>query len=148
MIVAQARWVFTLDASPSWTVQGNAMAGEIAKLPKSSRLAIVVDPPLPHPEDVPVCLSTSLSDYRRCAYPRVAPGAYVGSREALAARATGASLIDFTSSVCPGTGACPVVIDNVIVWRDDHHLTATFAATLGPALDAKLVAILNKPHGS
>jgi hypothetical protein len=56
---------------------------------------------------------------------------------------TGAGLIDLTSAICPGTGRCPVVINNMIVWRDEHHLTATFSATLGPAIDAQLIAILN-----
>jgi hypothetical protein len=31
----------------------------------------------------------------------------------------------------------------MIVWRDEHHLTATFSTSLGPAIDAQLVAILN-----
>jgi hypothetical protein len=31
----------------------------------------------------------------------------------------------------------------MIVWRDQHHLTATFAASLAPAMDQQLVAILN-----
>jgi hypothetical protein len=30
----------------------------------------------------------------------------------------------------------------MIVWRDKHHLTATFSATLGPAIDEQLVALL------
>ena len=50
--------------------------------------------------------------------------------------------IALTDDICPGTGACPVVIDNMIVWRDPHHLTATFSRSLGPALDAKVVAFL------
>jgi hypothetical protein len=66
----------------------------------------------------------------------------MGTREQNAASATGAGLIDLTAAICPGTGNCPVVIDNMIVWRDDHHLTATFSATLGPAIDAQLVPIL------
>jgi hypothetical protein len=67
----------------------------------------------------------------------------MGSREKIAVKATGAGLIDLTAAVCPGTGSCPVVINNMIAWRDKHHLTATFATSLGPAIDAQLVAILN-----
>jgi hypothetical protein len=36
------------------------------------------------------------------------------------------------------------VINNMIVWRDEHHLTATFSASLGPAIDEQLTAILNQ----
>jgi hypothetical protein len=31
----------------------------------------------------------------------------------------------------------------MIMWRDEHHLTATYAVTLAPAIDAQLVEILN-----
>jgi hypothetical protein len=41
-----------------------------------------------------------------------------------------------------------VVIDNMIAWRDPHHLTATFSRSLGPALDAKVVAFLAGPATS
>jgi hypothetical protein len=37
------------------------------------------------------------------------------------------------------------VIDKMIVWRDQNHLTATFCANLGPSLDAKLRAVLASP---
>jgi hypothetical protein len=30
------------------------------------------------------------------------------------------------------------VVDNTIVYRDDHHLTATFAASLAPILGERL----------
>jgi hypothetical protein len=67
----------------------------------------------------------------------------MGTREVAASKATGAGLINLTSAICPGTGDCPVVINGMIVWRDEHHLTATFSTSLGPAIDAQLVAILN-----
>jgi hypothetical protein len=116
----------------------------IRKIPTSSRVVIIQDPPLPTYENVPECLSAHLSDYRKCAYSRrVGFGSAMGTREQAAAKATGAGLIDLTAAICPGTGDCPVVIDNMIVWRDEHHLTATFATSLGPFIDAQLVAILD-----
>jgi hypothetical protein len=115
----------------------------INKIPKSSKVVIIQDPPLPTAQSVPECLSSYLNDYRRCAYTRaVGFGSYMGTREQNAAKATGAGLIVLTDQICPGTGSCPVVINNIIVWRDQHHLTATFATTLGPAIDEQLVAIL------
>jgi hypothetical protein len=39
------------------------------------------------------------------------------------------------------------VINGMIVFRDQHHLTATFSASLGPVLDQKLVAILDASPG-
>ena len=41
--------------------------------------------------------------------------------------------LDLTDVICDAE-ACPPVIGNVQVYRDKHHLSATFAATLAPAL--------------
>jgi peptidoglycan/LPS O-acetylase OafA/YrhL len=144
-IISQSRWIFPLDnANANVTAESNALIRMIQKLPASTRVVIIADPPLPTADSVPDCLSAYLTDYRRCAYSRtVGFGSAMGTREKNAAAATGAGLIDLTPEVCPGTGACPVVINNMIAWRDAHHLTATFATSLGPAIDAQLVAILN-----
>ena len=36
--------------------------------------------------------------------------------------------------ICPGDRCSPIV-GNVLVYRDKHHLTATYAATLASALE-------------
>jgi hypothetical protein len=142
-VVAMSHWVFNVNrADLSWEAQGRAMAREMSKLPASTRLVIVGDPPLPHLENVPACLSVYVSDYAHCSYPRVLYGANTGLRETLAAGMAGALYIDLTPDACPGTGRCQVVINNMIVWRDDHHFTATFARSLGPSLDARIVPFL------
>ena len=142
VIISMSRWIFTAS-NVGVTTQTNALISMINKIPKSSKVVIIQDPPLPTAQSVPECLSSYLNDYRRCAYTRaVGFGSYMGTREQNAAKATGAGLIVLTDQICPGTGSCPVVINNIIVWRDQHHLTATFATTLGPAIDEQLVAIL------
>lgn len=40
---------------------------------------------------------------------------------------TGVTLIDLTDAICP-TDPCAPVIGGVLVYRDDHHLTATYGA--------------------
>ncbi len=144
IVVSGSRWIFTANtAEENVTSETQALIRMIGKLPTSSKVVIIQDPPLPTSVKVPDCLSTYLNDYRRCSYTRkVGFGSGMGLREKAAASATGAGLIDLTDQVCPGTGNCPVVINNVIVWRDEHHLTATFSATLGPAMDEQLVQIL------
>jgi len=145
VIISMSRWIFTANtAEENVTTETDALIRMIRKIPAASRVVIIQDPPLPTSEKVPDCLSNNLSDYRRCAYTRrVGFGSAMGTREVAAAKATGAGLIDLTAAICPGTGNCPVVIDNMIVWRDEHHLTATFSTSLGPAIDAQLVAILD-----
>jgi peptidoglycan/LPS O-acetylase OafA/YrhL len=145
VIISMSRWIFTAnEAEENVTAETSSLIRMIGKIPTSSRVVIIQDPPLPTAENVPDCLSSNLSDYRKCAYSRrVGFGSAMGTREQAAAKATGAGLIDLTAAICPGTGDCPVVIDNMIVWRDEHHLTATFATSLGPFIDAQLVAILD-----
>jgi peptidoglycan/LPS O-acetylase OafA/YrhL len=48
----------------------------------------------------------------------------------------GVDVIDMTDGVC-GPQTCDAVVGNVIVWRDKHHLTATYAAALAPYLARK-----------
>jgi peptidoglycan/LPS O-acetylase OafA/YrhL len=145
IIVHMSRWVFNVNAADAgWTAQGNAMAREMEKLPKASKVVMITDIPDPWNFSVPECLSANLTDYRKCNYSRAtAYNSYYGKREAVASKAAGVPLIDLASSICPGNGVCPVVIDDMIVFRDQHHLTATFATSLGPEIDRQLVAILS-----
>jgi peptidoglycan/LPS O-acetylase OafA/YrhL len=45
----------------------------------------------------------------------------------------GAGLVDLTRAFCEGD-VCPAVIGHVIVYRDEHHITATFSKTYAPYL--------------
>ncbi|GAA1725656.1 acyltransferase family protein [Microbacterium paludicola] len=52
-----------------------------------------------------------------------------------------AALIDLTDLFCT-EGICPPVIGGVVVYRDGHHLTATYATTLSPTLADRIDAAL------
>ena len=118
------------------------LAQEIAKLPTTTRVVIISDPPLPGTLDEPDCLSVYRQDYRRCAFSRTASGTDLGQRETMAAQASGARVLDLTDQICPGSGDCPALINNLIVWRDNEHLTATFVRSLGPIFAQRLESIL------
>lgn len=47
------------------------------------------------------------------------------------------TLMDLTEHVCPG-GDCDAVVGNVLVYWDHSHITATYAATLAPAVESAL----------
>ncbi|MCX4097583.1 acyltransferase family protein [Nocardia sp. alder85J] len=49
--------------------------------------------------------------------------------------------IDLTNAVCTPE-VCPAIAGNVLVYHDEHHLTATYARTLAPELDRQLKPIL------
>ena len=100
--------------------------------------AIIVDTPISK-YNVPSCLSAHRSDVRPCETVRsFALGTSPGVVETTAATALGAPLIDVTSLMCPPGPTCPVVINGMIVYRDNQHMTATFAASLRPNLEAAL----------
>lgn len=140
VLVSNSRWVFPLNnVDKSRAREGAALARMIGQIHR--RVAIIIDVPLPY-NDVPACLAAHASDVRQCAVPRSQDlGDGMGVMEKIAAAATGAGLIDLTAGICPGSGPCPVVINNMIAYRDGHHLTATFSRTLGPMLDRRLRAL-------
>ena len=97
----------------------------------------------PAPEfDVPVCLSAHIRDVTQCATPRAT--AYTWRHRTLEVTATKATpkttLVDLSTAICP-YDPCPAVYNGMIVYRDNFHLTATFAAYLAPQLAAALPAI-------
>jgi peptidoglycan/LPS O-acetylase OafA/YrhL len=147
VVISMSRWIYSSDpGSQTVLAQTSALIRMIGKIPKASKVVIIADPPLPTANKVPTCLSKpnpGFYDYRTCSYTRTTGfGSYMGQREKAAAKASGAGLIDLTSTICPGTGNCPVVQHDMIMWRDQHHLTATYSTSLGPAIDAQLVDIL------
>ena len=145
IIISMSRWIFTHDpGQENVTDEAAALIRMIKKLPAASKVVIIQDPPLPTVWKVPECLASNLGNYTKCDYPRYnGTGSGMGLREQQASAATGAGLIDLTATICPGSGStCPVVQNNMIMWRDDHHLTATYSASLGPVIDKQLVAIL------
>ncbi len=136
VIVSSDRWlppVNKIDEDP--TRQGEAMARLLRQIP--GQVAILADTPAAA-VDVPVCLSAHLSDITACATSRLAAfGRQHLVRERAAARASGATLVDMSDAICPGD-PCQPVVRGMIVYRDDHHLTATFAASLAALLASRL----------
>jgi peptidoglycan/LPS O-acetylase OafA/YrhL len=143
VIISQEHYDLGLSvANNTASATARGLAQEIAKLPTTTRVVIINDPPLPWTLDEPVCLSVYRQDYRHCAFSRTASDTDLGQREAAAAQASGAQILDLTDQICPGSGDCPPLINDLIVWRDNQHLTATFARSLGPILAQRLERIL------
>lgn len=115
--------------------KGAAIARMIAKVP--GRVALIVDTPYAG-KDIPACLAAHRSDIRACYIAKsTALTQSLGAMERAAVRITGDGLIDMTSSICP-RWSCPVVIGKIITFRDQAHLTATFARSLSGVMAAKI----------
>ncbi|MEV6595227.1 acyltransferase family protein [Actinoplanes sp. NPDC051346] len=88
---------------------------------------------------VPDCLSEHLDDVGACARSRETAIAKPERRKLIiaAVRRAGATVIDPTPWFCTAT-TCPPVIGNLLVYRDQHHITTAYSRLLAPELGAWL----------
>jgi peptidoglycan/LPS O-acetylase OafA/YrhL len=100
---------------------------------------VVVLRETPQPRmDMAECVTRNREKLTRCAFPRQAALAGVGTlQEQAAAGLDHVALVDLNDAICP-TDPCAAAIGNALVYRDSGHLTATYAATLAPRLGAVL----------
>ena len=121
-----------------WITGTRRVIAEIAPYAKQVYL-MRATPRLPF--DGPACLAPRSALYRflvgssRCttpAYTRFSEQVFHWLQDATA-RYTNVHVIDMTQRVCP-QGVCHAELDGKIVFRDGEHMTATYAASLAPAL--------------
>lgn len=112
-------------------------------LERGTSIVVVVDNPRLGEDDLGCLVDDAANggDPARCAVDRKVG---LGTRDALeeAARRTDGRVraVDLTDLFCTET-LCPLVIGNVIVYRDAHHITASYARTLGPHLVERIAAV-------
>ena len=75
------------------------------------------------------------SDPVECAVPRA--GSLADDNPAVVLDRAGVQLVDLTPWICPDD-VCVGVVGNVVLYRDDNHLSRTYAATLAPLLAEQL----------
>jgi len=92
------------------------------------------------PGSIPKCVAEHMRHLRRCAFSKHDGLPHPDAVWAAVRGVAGVRPIDATSRLCVGR-LCPAVIDDVLVYRAQGHLTATFAATLAPWLTRKLRAL-------
>lgn len=93
-------------------------------------------------DPVPPCLSANLYDARACGLERAEATGYPTrlAEEAVAAE-TSTPYIDMTGWFCT-SDFCPGIIGNVVVYRDAHHITATYSGLLAQPLYEELEPLL------
>jgi hypothetical protein len=117
---------------PGWIASLTAL---VADLRARTGARVLVLGPVPDPQtDVPVCLSGNLGDTLACAPLRRDGLNSDGIRaEAQATGAGGGQYADLSGMFCTAQ-VCPVVVGRELVFRDDNHLTVTYAEALAPVL--------------
>jgi peptidoglycan/LPS O-acetylase OafA/YrhL len=91
--------------------------------------------------DVAACVSAHRTRLDRCSTARTEALSAPSILQPAAAGLDASATIDLTTSeICPGT-SCPPVIGNVLVYRDNHHLTAEYSSSLAPFLTKALTGL-------
>ena len=122
-----------VDGNQAW--QQGLSATLAAYRPLAGRVLVLGDTPTPA-RDIPACVSANLSRVSACVNPRAEAvrDDRLGVEQGVAA-AYDAAFVSTSNWLCSPT-ACPVIVGDVLVYRDANHLTATAASWLAPYLDA------------
>lgn len=129
---------------PAW----NRGLTKVIRAVRSTGAKVVVMGSIPSPPDnIPICLSAHPDDVADCDFPRVghriSGGGLDGNdqpgteAEAEAVRAAGADYVYLERWFC-GPVTCPVIVDNLLVYRDNSHITVPWADYLAPLVDDEL----------
>jgi peptidoglycan/LPS O-acetylase OafA/YrhL len=138
VVVANSYTQYPADAA-EWAEGTESSLRRLAEV--APALFVVGDNPA-STEDPPACLSAHLDDASACATARsdaVLPERIAA--EVAAARNHGATFVDTTDWFCTAE-SCPVVVGNLLVMRDETHITAPMAEFLTPLLEAALQSAL------
>ncbi len=115
----------TREILPTWR---EAMTQTLKQLARSAgKVVLMAETPFINYDPVDCLADPKVSG---CDPPkRMVVDAAYSALEAEAAEAAGASVLNANELLCPGT-SCPVVVGDTVVFRDPHHVTATYMTQL------------------
>ena len=121
--------------SPVWL---SGLGQEVGDIRNLGVRALVFGPVPKPPFDVPGCLSAHLTGATACTVPLDAGLDESGiSAERAVVNHNGGTYVDTRPWFCAGS-TCAVMVDNLVVYRDDNHLTQAYAGFLAPAVEPVL----------
>lgn len=91
---------------------------------------------------MPYAVKECISEKARCRFSRKEALEY-DPVVAAAAHNADVTLIDMTDGIC-GEKMCDAVVGNVVVWRDSHHLTATYVRTLEKYFERQFLPVIEQ----
>jgi hypothetical protein len=126
------------DPGAAWDA---AVERTLDRLPAGVPVAVLADTP-DMGENPAQCLARHADSAAQCDVPRD-EALDAPTRDAIArlARSGRTTTIDLVDAFC-NRATCPPVIGDALVYRDSHHLSATYVPELAPVLGARLAAIL------
>jgi peptidoglycan/LPS O-acetylase OafA/YrhL len=120
------------DQDQAWTDAWLRSVDQVAA--SGAQIQYINDTPW-HGTVVPDCLSAHLDSPQACARTRAAAILQPRRRQMIidAVTARGGKVIDPLPWFCTAT-ACPVIVGNILVYKDRHHMTTAYSRLLGPLL--------------
>jgi hypothetical protein len=113
----------------------DGLGATLGALPPESRVVVLADTPFLQRNPIS-CLERGGGDLSACSTPRAAAvGRALDEAERATAAQAGAAFESLNDLVCPYS-PCPLVIGEVLLWRNADHITATFARQLIPSVRA------------
>jgi peptidoglycan/LPS O-acetylase OafA/YrhL len=97
-----------------------------------AKVVLMQDVPVPA-YAMPACVASHLSSVTACTFTTAKAYSFPGRHRQLATDAAqaGYQVVNPEPWICTST-TCPAVVGNMLTYRDDTHLTATFSAWLAP----------------
>lgn len=130
--------------TPTWLA---GLTRTLEAMPAETSVIVLADTPFLK-RNPATCLEDDDSDLAACSTPRAAAIDLAFDRaEREATEAAGAIYADFSALVCP-YGPCPVVIGDVLVYRNADHITQTYAEQLVPSMWAVLRTAVDRLDAS
>ncbi|WP_017203274.1 acyltransferase family protein [Microbacterium algeriense] len=132
-----------LDATPEERAERGAQyaASWRDALDAGIRVIPVLDNP-GVPQTAADCVNETLEfTFDTCAFP--AADFLREDPLSIASEEVGITPVDLRDAFCDSDGVCPMVAGGVVVYRDLHHITATFSHSLAPYLRDAIAGMLN-----
>jgi hypothetical protein len=139
MATRDVRAGFTEHTPPGFVAQWRRLGTE------SIRVLAVRDNPR-YATSPSTCVEAHGADDARCATPRADLLAEEAPYERMPDVPPNVTFLDFSDSYC-GPEICPAVIGNVLVYKDDNHVSATYLATMAPVVERAIDDAL-VPYGA
>ncbi|MDN4471641.1 acyltransferase family protein [Demequina zhanjiangensis] len=132
------------EVSPEAYVDGLDWLGR--RLPAGVPVVWISDNPR-FPESPGECAVRHIHEVEPCNVPRLEAFPHeVQADVNHAARERGFGVLDMTDLFCTES-SCPIILGDILVYRDDDHVTATFAEASAPVVEPAVLAALEAQRG-
>jgi hypothetical protein len=146
VVVSQSETVVPGDVSPQDFAAATAVTLDQLSRRTSGRVVYLHDIPIPG-RNLPECVTAHLDSASECAYPEDKAYSYPDRHAALdpALRRIGVPVVATQPWFCVPQG-CPPIVGNLLVYRDDSHMTVPYSRWLTP-LARSVLADASGKHG-